>query len=106
MAHQRLAHFLHHSGFEKAGIAGVPEVMEARVANTRAADGSLPGGFDPVDRCALEGEDRSGCLPPGFEVLEEPFGERNLATLATGGLRVGDVEQPTREVDVLPTLAK
>ena len=59
MAHEGLPHVLQNARFHEARVERVAKVMKARVANTRAADGCLPGGFDPVDRTAFEGEDEA-----------------------------------------------
>ena len=54
MAHERLADFLHDSGFHQPRVKRVPEVMEAERPDSRAAYGGLPCGLNEVDRPALE----------------------------------------------------
>ncbi len=58
MAHEGLPHFLHDARFHEARVEGVAEVVKAEVAESGAANGRLPGGLDPLDRSAFEGEDQ------------------------------------------------
>ena len=62
MAHERLADFLHNSGFHQTYVEGVPKVMEPVIPDACAADGSFPSGLYDPDRMTFECKDR----PPGL----------------------------------------
>ncbi len=86
MAHEGFPHFLHDAGFHEACVEGMAKIVETEVAEPGAADGCLPGGLDPTDWSTLVGEDQPFRLRVHFEEREEPFGEWDLAGLASGSL--------------------
>jgi len=104
MAHQGLPHVLQNTRFHQASVERVAKIMKAEVANARPANGCLPTCFDPVDRTALEGEDQAFRFFERVEEDRKSRGERDLAGLPTGRLRVSNKEQTAVEVDMLPTL--
>ena len=105
VTHKGLSDFLHNAGFEQARVKGVAQVVEADGAQTGTAERRLPGGLDPRDRFFVEGEEQPFRLTSEAEVVEDAVGERNRTALAAGCFRVGDQNQPSREIDMLPALA-
>lgn len=104
VTHQGFPYFLHDAGFEETGIEGVTQVVETNGTQTGAAEGRFPGGLDPQNRFLVEREDQSLRLAPETEVVEDAVSERDRTTLAARGFRVGDEDEPTREIDMLPAL--
>lgn len=65
MTHERLADVLHDARFHEPRIERVAEVMEAVVADARAADRGLPRGFDLLNRVVVKRENQPRSLPVG-----------------------------------------
>lgn len=62
MAHQCLADFLQYPCLHEPRVERVSKIMEAVVADARAANGGLPGGFHDADGLIFEREEQPGWL--------------------------------------------
>ena len=86
MPHQGLANFLHHPRFHEPRVERVAEVMEAAVADARAADSGLPSGLNDPNGLAVESKEQTLVLPQSEKQGMNPFRERDLSPLAACGL--------------------
>ena len=106
VAHERLAHLLHHAGFEQATIEAVAKVMEAVVADVGPPQRPLPARFDPMKGLLFEGEDRTGFLFVREKPVEDTLGERQLAGLPFRSFGMGHEQKPSGKVHILPELVE
>lgn len=80
--------------------------MEAKLAESRAADGSFPSGFDEMDWPTLKRKEQA-LLPALVEKeLVDAVGEGDLAALSAGSFRTSDGEQPSPQVDMFLALTE
>jgi hypothetical protein len=106
MAHQGLADFLHHPGFEQPGVEAVAQVVEAEMPDAGLGKGGLPGPLDGFQGLVVVEENQTLRLTAFLEKHKQALGQRNLPRLTLGGLRTGYREQHPPEVNVLPSLAQ
>ena len=106
MTHEGFPHVRHDASFHEPGVEGMAKIVETEGANLGTADGCLPGSFDFVQRTAFKGENQSVGLGLSREQIDEPRGERDLASFALSGFRVGHGEHPAIEVNVLTALGQ
>jgi hypothetical protein len=106
MPHKHLADVLDHSALHQPAVEGVAQVVKAEIPDSRAADSGLPCGLDVAHWLAVACEEQALLLAFCEKELVNPVGEGNFSPFAAGGFRLGDGENSTVEIDMLPELVE